>query len=208
MKYGNSSTNQNVKERKNKYIILTGDEELDTEGLILGAVFNSWITDNYSTLKTKMKTDKWDEDVYHETYLKMYEIIAFKKYEVKDFLSYFCRAYYTNLFLRDVKTWRLFYAEGLNPERMEIEDVPYKGASKLEKLWNNEVSLDIEQRFDKTTVALFKLNMGVVYENSTDIPRIYNMDELSFMYGIPKHAIQRRLSEVKKFIKGVYYKQK
>lgn len=87
--------NRNKTNKGKKYI---KKSSVDAVFAIEAENFNEWFSANCEKIKNYLTTRKsLDSDSFTECYLKMYENILFKGTEIKDYRSYFVRAYYTLL---------------------------------------------------------------------------------------------------------------
>lgn len=163
-------------------------------------VFDKWFTANIKPLKTQLFNKYYhpsNEDVFNDTYIRIYERIYFTGFNIADYKSYFCRAFYTNHVQELTKQNRfadIDYADNLgeddNEEEMELEQ--------KHKQLEEEIFDFVYQHFDLREYEIFKMYMhlkiqgkNMTYEVLADI--IHN-DEYK------AHHIQAIISKIKKVV--------
>lgn len=94
MKLGNSNGNNKGK----KYFVRGRDDQnLDMLYAEHAERFATWFAHNMlATRMQLLNRAVYDDDVLSETYLRIYEIILYTGRQIKDYASYFHRAYFTN----------------------------------------------------------------------------------------------------------------
>lgn len=100
MKLGNTGGRNKGK----RYVKLTGDETLTPEREEAVRLFAGWFNDNCENIKKRLiDKNAFDADVFADTYLKVYDAIAFKRLNPNNYSGYFNRAYITNKFSHDCR---------------------------------------------------------------------------------------------------------
>ena len=82
MKLGNSGGNNKGK----KYLVIKGNEPITEENQIKGDAFNDWFARKYGSLRKniKSKDTTYDDEIFHETYLRIINKILLGGLEIND----------------------------------------------------------------------------------------------------------------------------
>lgn len=171
--------NSNGANKGKKYIRLTGDEVITPEREAEVLKFTKWFNDNCEAVSKSITTkEKIDPEIFANTYITMYESIAFKKLNTKDYKAYFCRAYYTNKIGAKVKdqkhnarhydldgTWNLV-DNSLDDEEM------VKEAEKL----NNDILDYVRDTYEPLEFSLFEIYIhakpSMSYKKLSEITKV------------------------------------
>lgn len=87
--------NSGGRNRGKKYKKLKGFEQATPESEAKARDFMKWYGANYDAISTKfVKAHLWNADIATDTALYIYDCIALKGFEIKDYKFYFLRAYH------------------------------------------------------------------------------------------------------------------
>lgn len=191
--------NSNGGNKGKKYIRLSGDEEITPDRAKEVVRFTKWFNDNCGGVKDSITTkEEIDLEVFSETYLSMYDAIAFKRLNTKDYRAYFCRAYYTNkiaAYTRELKrdsrhfdldsTWNI-------PDVDKYNEDTVKEAEQL----NNDILGYVRISYDPIESSLFE-----IYVHSKPA---MSYKELSKLTKIPYYRIAASLSTILRDVREVF----
>ncbi|PXV62625.1 DNA-directed RNA polymerase specialized sigma24 family protein [Dysgonomonas alginatilytica] len=174
-----------------KYLKIKGNEVITPENQLKVDAFNKWFSDNYLFLKKKITSQGggFDEEIFHETYIRIATKIVYGGLEIKDYAFYFHRSYYTNAIQLAIKENRYADCEFI---QFNIVD---ESEENIEIMKKQEETIQAIKDFVKTNYPgdydLFIGNMidGVTYP------------ELSVKAGIKEYIIQKKISEIKNALK-------
>lgn len=191
MKLGNSNGNN----RGKRYFVRGRDDQnLDRVYAEEADRFARWFSDNYHSVRQQLlNKEGYDDDTFSETYLRIYEIILFTGRDIKDYASYFHRAYYTN------------YIQGLTRENRYCELFPNYDVE-------DESTTAYEAEVDAKRISLQTDVMDYVLENydlrEFEIFKMYvslkpaiNYHALAKMTDLKYHVIQRMISRISQDVK-------
>lgn len=86
-----------------KYITKNTIKEVTPENQLKADEFKEWFGDNYNLLVEEQKRKQTlNEDILIDTFFKLYKKQQ-QQGNIKDYKSYFCRAYFTNYFQNNIK---------------------------------------------------------------------------------------------------------
>jgi hypothetical protein len=92
---------------KNKGKKYLRKNEIDVVFADSAELFNTWFSQNYDSLVSLIKEKYiYNEDVFHETYKNIHDVILFSNVNIRDYKPYILRSYYTNLILNKSKNNR------------------------------------------------------------------------------------------------------
>ncbi|MDL2215157.1 hypothetical protein LJC00_03110 [Dysgonomonas sp. OttesenSCG-928-M03] len=162
--------------------------------------FDDWFIANIRPLKVQLFGKYYhptNEDVFNDTYLRIHERIYFTGFNIADYKSYFCRAFYTNHIQELMKNNH--YTEIDFAESMGDDKDAECSESDLDKKFRqleDEVFSYVYHRFDIHEFEIFKMYMrlkiqgkNMTYELLADIIR-------NEEYKV--HNIQAIISKIKK----------
>lgn len=160
--------------------------------------FDDWFVAHIRPLKVQLfgkYTHASNEDVFNDTYLRIHERIYYTGFDIADYKSYFCRAFYTNHIQELTKTNRfadIDYAHNIGEEDSSDETELDLKFRQLEE----DVFDYVYRHFDLHEYEIFKMYMrlkiqgkNMTYELLAEIIR--NDD-----YKV--HNIQAIISKIKK----------
>ena len=103
MKLGNSNSNTNKQNRHTNYLTQSKKENIPIKYQKEADEFKQWFANNYLNIIEEWKSkDELNEDVINDTFIKLYEMQQYRGC-IKDYRSYFSRAYYTNWYQSKIK---------------------------------------------------------------------------------------------------------
>lgn len=190
MQLGNSNGDNKGK----KYLKIKGDEPIKKENQHKLNLFNEWFTSSHLSLKNQLIAKNYfDEDVFNETYLRISMKILYGGLDIREYASYFHRAYYTNQIQISIKENR-YIRVGLDNIKDSIDESNEQKEimEKQEKLHAKIIEF-IKTKFPED-YELFWLNMeeGIKY------------DELAEQLKIKAYIIQKRLCTVKDQVRKTF----
>lgn len=169
MKLGNSGG----KNKGKKYLKLKGNEIITEENQLKADVFSEWFGRNYQQLKKELiYKNTLNEDTLNDTFLRIYDKIAFGGLVVNDYKSYFHRSFYTN-FMQSVinEQKERQTVESIN-ENDDILDHENSGLSNSDL--RDQILAYARQKYDKEKYLLlllyFKLGSDKSVSVFTDLP--------------------------------------
>lgn len=108
-----------------KYRKLNGRETATIESRMEYEKYALWMSNSYSSLVSSLKSSGgYNPEVFNETFLKVSQKILFGELKIKDYASYFARAYFTNNILSQVKKGKEVYLE-LEVESLSLASSNY-----------------------------------------------------------------------------------
>lgn len=190
MRLGNSLGNN----RGKKYL---RKDEIDIVFATKADHFNEWFDKNYNSLVSFMQSKGfYDEDVFHETYLNIYEKILFSGIEGVDYKPYFMRAIYTNYInTKSSNSEREYrFAELLpNYDRSDEDNDSFNEIEEKSKELVSDCFNYVYSGHDVRDFELFKM-----YMNLKPAIRYSTLAEIT---NLKAHNIQRTISKIKKDIR-------
>lgn len=190
MRFGNTGGNNKGK----KYLKIKGDEPITQENQEKADAFNSWFEREYSILKRQISSQdqSCDDEVFHETYLRIVNKILHGGLDIKDYASYFHRSYFTNNIRLTIKENRFV-------------DFDFERVQQIDE---SEENIEIMKKQDDTIQAI-KDFVKEHYLNDYDL-FIANMidgiaySKLSEQTGIKEYVIQRKVSAIKAALRNEF----
>lgn len=182
-----------------KYIKLRGDEQPAPADELRALEFMRWYAENTDKLKYYIRGAGYpvDDDLLSATMLKIYDIIALKGRQIKDYTGFFLQSY-RGVFINEEKkkTRSACLFAPLSPEKAAGLDAPAPADSgeyeKAVERLNAEVLEYVRNTFDEVSVSLFEMYVGL----SPDI----SYKRLSAMLGIPFTRVWMSIGNVKKSV--------
>lgn len=171
--------NSNGKNRGKKYF-KDRDKNKDESLCFSGKVkkFDDWFVANMRSLKVQLfgkYPHPGNDDIFNDTYIRIYERIYYTGFDIADYKSYFCRAFYTNHIQELTKTNHyadIDYAENMgeesniNERELEIKFIQLE----------DEIFEYVYEHFDLREYEIFKMYMrlkiqgkNMTYEVLADI---------------------------------------
>lgn len=187
MRLGNTGGNNKGK----KYLIIKGNEPITHENQQKANTFNAWFEKEYASLKRKIASQDTicDDEVFHETYLRIVNKVLHGGLVINDYASYFHRSYFTNKIQLIIKENRFVQ---FNIELIQQID---ESEVNIEIMKNQEVTIqkikDFVREHYPNDYDLFISNMidGITYP------------ELSAQSGLKEYVVQRKVSAIKKSLR-------
>lgn len=187
MKLGNTRGNNKGK----KYLIIKGDEPITQANQQKADAFNKWFEREYTTLKKNVASQNTicDDEVFHETYLRIVNKILHGGLDIKDYTSYFHRSYFTNKIQLAIKENRFVDFD----------------LDRVQRVDESEENIEIMKKQEDTIQAI-KDFVKEHYPNDYDLFMGNMVDgitypKLSEQTGIKEHVIQRKVSAIKNALK-------
>lgn len=187
MKLGNTGG----KNLGKKYLKIKGNEPITQANQQKADAFNKWFEREYATLKKKIAGQNavCDDEVFHETYLRIVNKILHGGLEIKDYALYFHRSYFTNNIQLAIKENRFV--------DFDLE--------RVQRIDESEENIEIMKKQEDTIQAI-KDFVKEYYPNDYDL-FISNMidgityPELSAQTGLKEYVVQRKVSTIKEALR-------
>lgn len=185
MRYGNSNGGNKGK----KYYIRGKEQEMEKIGEEVANQFRDWMGVHYAEVVGDLeKKSVYDEDIFNETYLRMYETFLYTASVVKSFKGYFMRAYFTNKTQIAIRESRYVCAELKEMKYLQVTTGVDDLEQKREKL-ENDIFDYVYAHYDVREFELFKMYVHLK-------PAI-NYNSLADITKVPAHKIHRIVSRIK-----------
>lgn len=192
MRLGNSNGNN----RGKRYFVRGRDDQnMDVVYAEQAEQFAEWFTHNCRAARQQLlNKEGYDDDTFNETYLRIYEIILFTGRQIKDYASYFHRAYYTN------------YIQGLTKENRYCELFPNYDTMD-EESWEEEAEADEKRsrlQADVMNYVLenYDLREFEIFKMYVNLKPAVNYHSLARMTDLKYHVIQRMISRITQDVKS------
>lgn len=188
MRLGNSNGNN----RGKKYFMRGRDDQnLDVVYAEKAEAFAAWFVQNRMAAKMQL-VDRgvYDDDTFSETYLRMYEIIMFTGREVRDYASYFHRAYFTNFIQLAAKGNRYCELFGNYDREEDNEGEYFEEIEAKNRMLSDDIMNYVYDRYDIREFEIFKMYVNLK-------PAV-NYTLLAQMTNSKYHVIQRIIFKIMK----------
>lgn len=191
MKLGNSNGNNKGK----KYFVRGRDDQnLDFVYAEKAERFTQWFAKNMMAAKVQLlNKDTYDDDTFNDTYLRMYEIVLYTGRDIRDYASYFHRAYFTNLIQGAVSANK--YCELYANYDVEEDDTCdlFEEIDARNRALGEDIMAYVYERYDIQEFEIFKMYVNLK-------PAI-NYHALAKMTNNKYYFIQRLISKIVQDIK-------
>lgn len=179
--------NTNKTNKGKKYIKLKGYEKPTLESEARARDFMSWYANNSSSLEYYVRGSYgvFDEDVFNDTFLRVYDAIALRGLHVKDYAACFIRSY-RNTYINSKKVDK---STDLTVDVPDTGFNSYQYEEVVETL-NNEVMEYVKNNYDEVSVSLFEMYVGLAPDIS--------YKRLANMLGYPESRIWPVIGKIKK----------
>lgn len=191
MRLGNSNGNN----RGKRYFVRGRDDQnMDAVYAEDAEQFAQWFSDHYHSVRQQLENKGgYDDDTFSETYLRIYEIILFTGRHIKDYASYFHRAYYTN------------FIQGMTKENRYCE--LYPNYDREEEKTEEEEELDKKNRELEADVmsyvlSNYDLREFEIFKMYVNLKPAVNYHALARMTNLKYHVIQRMISRITQDVKS------
>jgi len=162
--------------------------------------FNTWFEENIRPLKVQL-FNKYhhisNEDIFNDTYLRIYERIYYTGFQIADYKSYFCRAFYTN-HVQEISKYNRFIDFEPNISIHDEDNSPEKETEQQHRRLEEDIFDYVYHHFDIREYEIFKMYMRLKiqgkYMNYEILARIINNEEYKV------HNIQAIISRIKKSV--------
>lgn len=203
MKLGNSNGNN-----RGKRYFIKGRDDVNPEKLYAEEAnqFSTWFGANYKRLRRDVRgSSPVNDDVFNDTFLRIYELILYTGRKVRDYKAFFHRAYFTNLVQASTKENRYCnfndYIDSDGGATQRMENVATGKQMLVDESYDVELELEERQQRLKDDI------MGYVYQKykqqDFEIFKMYmelkpaiNYHALSKITGQKYHNIQRTVSTI------------
>lgn len=188
---------------KRKYVKLTGSEIITQEAQKHAMDFSQWFSENITRLKSMIYQHCCDEDILHDTYIHIYECIAYKGIVIKDFQWYFLRSYYR----------KLIYNKKKAPLKIDIDDNSYAEVRCLSlnyfdqeereqaiEIIDQEIMIYVRNHYNPLSYSIFEMYVKL-------LPNI-SYKKLAQMIDYPFNKIWPVMSEIRKDLAQTFKTQK
>lgn len=150
--YGNSNKGNKGK----KYVKLTGDEVATPENQKRADDFKLWFGENYAGLVRGMYAGQYDDQVFTDTFIYLYDCIALKGSRIDNYKGYFLRAYHTARLAGKKKVTVYTELHVIN-EPVAQENPPDPWGD----FFDAELMEYVRGQFDAVSVSLFEMYVGL-----------------------------------------------
>lgn len=149
--------------------------------------FSQWFVETHDAIRNFLIMKmSFEEDVFSNTYLRIYEKILFTGAKIKDYRAYFHRSYYTN-YIQDRMHERR-YADPMIYDNRSDTDYDYEALERRQIILETDVFDYVYERYKVKEFELFKMYISLK-------PAI-NYNTLSEITGLKTHAIQHIISKI------------
>ncbi|MDH6309323.1 DNA-directed RNA polymerase specialized sigma24 family protein [Dysgonomonas sp. PFB1-18] len=155
--------------------------------------FNDWFEEgmqeiiNYLVYK-----EAYNEDVFNETYIRIYEKILYAGLSIKDYKAYYYRSYYTNYIQNKIAEDR--YVSMPPFANLEAHHGNPHERERQQLMLENEVFDYVHRYYDRHEFELFKMYISLK-------PAV-NYHTLAEITHIQAHSIQRIVSKILKDLRS------
>lgn len=207
--------NSNGANKGKRYTKLTGEEVLTTEREEAVKILLDWYNENTDKLQKELiGKGVFDPDVFNDTFVKLYEAVAFKRTNIANLKAYFSRAYCTNKFRADIQAGKFdetHFRLGYTREDIRVrEDYPLIAAS-MKEAEETEANGDIRQLcaevFDYVE-ANYSEKEAFLFREYIQAKPIMSYKELSKKTKVPYYIIAASLSTILKDVREVFEQRK
>lgn len=170
-----------------KYIKLQGYERPTPENEARAREYMNWYAANMKKLEYYVQGSGgvFDEDIFNDTFLRVYDAIALKGLHIKDYTGCFIRSY-RNTYINSKKVDRTADLDVDIPDTSFNSDL-YENV--IETL-NNEVMNYVQDNYNDLSVSLFEIYIGLAPDIS--------YKRLADMLGYPEGKIWPVIGKIKK----------
>lgn len=175
MKLGNTGG----KNKGKKYLKITGRETITPQNQAKANLFKEWFSKNYTRMQTEMIDKRtFDEDMFNETFLRIYEKILYGGLAIDNYKAYFHRAFFTNYVQESMKklaTERILVSDEYAVDTLDETLSAIEEQQQKLDLYH-EVLKYVRERFDEPCYKLFVAYVELgnrryeVVADATDIP--------------------------------------
>lgn len=201
---------KNTNTRK-KYIKLQGYETPTPENEARARKYMNWYAANMKKLEYYVQGSGgvFDEDIFNDTFLRVYDAIALKGLHVKDYTGCFLRSY-RNTYINSKKS------NNVDTISLDGSDCNYRRAIDLSRLnhssfnsyqyeeiietINSEVMAYVQDNYDEVSVSLFEMYVGLAPDIS--------YKRLANMLGYQEFKIWPVIGKIKKDVNKRFGKRK
>ena len=183
-----------------KYIKLRGDEVPTPDNEKRAREFMTWYAANMSKLRYYAQGAGYpiDDDLFSDTMLRVYDAIALKGVEIKDYTGYFLQSY-RGVFINNEKRKSngTVLSVPLLLEKPAEHDTPAPEFASREyeeavDAINNEVMEYVRETYDEMSISLFEMYVGLAPDVS--------YKKLAEMLGLPFAKVWTSIGSVKKSV--------
>lgn len=151
--YGNSNKGNTGK----KYIKLTGEEVATPQDLARANDFKEWFGREYTALRLCLFAEHFDDEIFTETFLTIYDNIALKGAVIANYKYYYLRAYHTaRLGAKKKARVDTIDLDGIDLVAPEFENADIWG-----DFFETEILEYVRGSFDAYTVSIFEMYIGL-----------------------------------------------
>lgn len=183
---GNSNGNN-----KGKRYFVRGrdDRNLDLVYAEKAELFTQWFAKNMMAAKVQLlNKGTYDDDNFNDTYLRMYEIVLYTGREIRDYASYFHRAYFTNLIQGAVSGNKYCELYANYDVEEDENNEPFEEIEFKNRMLGDDIMSYVYDRYNIQEFEIFKMYMNLK-------PAI-NYTVLAKMTNNKYHFIQRLISTI------------
>ena len=184
-----------------KYMRLTGLEVATPENLARANEFLKWYGNNTADLKSRINKNRSHQnrfcpDLMGDTMLSIYDAIAYKGADVKDYIFYFYRSYY-NLYLAGKNKPRPDFLDDIRigedqtlNDTLEAPDFDYYNYEIEVDALKTEILDYVRARYNPVEVSLFEIYVGLYPDTS--------YKRISALLGIPFNKVWASIGAIRK----------
>lgn len=185
-----------------KYTRLTGFEIPTADNLARAAAFLDWYAINSKDLERRVRKNRrhlnsYDPDIMADAMLQIYDAIALKGADVKDFTFYFYRTYY-NIYLAAIGKARTVCID--DAAELEAPNFDYNNYELAVDHLKSEILEYVRGKYDPVAVSLFEIYIGL--QPDTSYKRI------AALLGIPFSTVWTSIGVIRKDVAAAFGNRK
>lgn len=151
--------------------------------------FDRWFESVYYRLRCQLSTFRpLDEDVFHDTYLRVRQCLLFSREEMKDYTDYFLKSYYRNRLKRSLFEGRFYHPEDHFFQSLEEEPGQHTEIQKETEQLATDILKYVRKMTTPKEYRIFCLKT---------VSPACSYSELSLYTGIPVSTLYRRVTALK-----------
>lgn len=166
--------------------------------------FNRWFAANIRGLQTQL-FNKYrhptNDDVFNDTYMRIHERIYYTGFDIVDYKSYFCRAFYTNHIQELSRTNKLSELD----QSVNIVDEDTGEEEELDRRYRrleNDIFDYVYRNFEIREYEIFKMYMHLKIQGKNMTYEV--LAEIICRDEYKPHHIQAIVSKIKKEVNNVF----
>ena len=173
--------NTNGNNRGKKYLKLNGTEVATICNQYKYNLFSVWFSQNYHKIKNQIiSKTSFNNDVFNDTFLKVSNKILYGGLDIKNYTSYFSRAYFTN-YISHHDYVKLIPLELVSNEVPDHNDTQHSLSE-----FTEDVMAYVLKRYNKTQYDIFYTYFTQIEEKTTfrKLASLHNISTFTVHYTI------------------------